>query len=80
MTEVVDGQGAAELAFGLNVAYREFQTVAPVGTLSGLALESMPENPPHRLFKWWRFAHQSDECSPLLRHPVATLPSRQIPS
>jgi hypothetical protein len=39
-------QSAAELAFGLNLTYRETQEVAPLVRLSELALESMPEEPP----------------------------------
>jgi DNA-binding CsgD family transcriptional regulator len=50
LAEGVDGQGIAELASGLNLAYCESHAVAAVVKRSELALESMPQKPPCRLF------------------------------
>jgi hypothetical protein len=50
----VDRQGAAELALGVNLPYRESHEVAPVWSLSELALESIPHKAPHLSFeRYW---------------------------
>jgi hypothetical protein len=54
LAEGVKGQHVRELAFGGNLAYGEWHAVAPYCTLSGLALESMPQKPPRRVFeRYW---------------------------
>src|SRR5258706_4882761 len=54
----INGQGAAEGAFGVNLAYHETHVVAPVVSLSTVVRESMPQKPPVRLFeRYWFLTH-----------------------